>query len=98
MLANLTDTAKVWKAQGKGAESTEAIAVVIAHPESNQASVLSGSGIREDAETLRSELEHELRPDQYQAGWEKGSSEEVDDLVIRILAELEAQSTAVSLA
>ena len=87
MLANLTDIAKVWKAHGKGAEAIEIIAVVIAHSESDQSSVIRGSSIREDAETLRSELERELDPDEYQTAWEIGSGEDVDDIVDRISSE-----------
>lgn len=89
MLANLTDIAKVWRTQGNSAEALEAIAIVIAHPESDRSSVFRGSSIREDADALRSELESELSPDQYQTAWEKGSSEEVDDIVGRILSRLE---------
>lgn len=42
------------------------------------------------SDTLRAELENELNPDQYQAAWEKGSGEEAEDIVVRILRKLES--------
>ena len=47
--------------------------------------------IREAAESLRSELERELDPNVYQTAWERGSGEEVEDVITRIVAELEAE-------
>jgi len=89
-LQNLVDIAKAWKAQGRRAEASEAIAAVLHNSGIDQRAILRPTVIREDAETLRSELERELDLDQYQAAWEKGSGEEVDDIVDRILSDLEA--------
>lgn len=51
---------------------------------------LRRASIREKAEALRLELEGEQDPDGYQTAWKKGSGEEIDDVVIRIFAEIEA--------
>jgi predicted ATPase len=96
-LANLTDIAKIWKAQGRGGEAVEAVAAVLHHSQIDQASLLISSSIREEAETLRSELERELNPGEYEAAWKKGAAEDVDDVVIRILAELETRPGVVSI-
>ena len=90
MLSNLTDIAKVWKAQGRGVEAAEAIAALLRHPLIDQRAILRPTVIREEAENLRAELESELDPDQYQAASAKGSAEEVGDIVSRILGELES--------
>ena len=45
----------------------------------------------DEAEALRSEPEQELNPDENPTAWENGSDEEVEDVVIRNLAVLEAQ-------
>ena len=84
-LANLTFMAKVWEAQGRGAEAAEAIAVVLHHPQIDQSTVMTRQTIRESAESLRSELEHELDPNVYQTAWERGSGEEVEAVILRIL-------------
>ena len=91
-LANLTFMAKVWEAQGRGAEATEAIAVVLHYPQIDQSTQMTRQTIREAAETLRSELERELDPDVYQTEWERGSGEEVEDVILKILSEMEAQA------
>ena len=91
-LANLINIAKVWKAQGKGAEAVEVVAAVLPHSQIDQSSLLISLSIREEAEALRSELEQELDPDQYQIAWDKGSDQEMEDVAIRILRELAARS------
>lgn len=89
-LAYLTDLAKVWKAQERGAEAVEAIAVVLHHSEIDQHALFRSVTIREEAEAVGSDLREEINPDPYQAAWKVGSGEEIDDIVARILAELEA--------
>ena len=44
--------------------------------------------LREDAEKLRAELDGELEPETYRRAWEKGSGEEVEDVVERILMQV----------
>ncbi len=84
-LANLTDMARVWKAQGRGGEAAEAIAAVLQQPEIDQNALFRPASIGEEAEALRTELEAELESDVYQEAWERGSGKELEDLVIRIL-------------
>ena len=91
-LANLIGIARVWKAQGMGMEAVEVVAAVLSHSQIDQTSLLISSSIREEAETLRLELEQELNPEEYQSAWEKGSDEEMEDVAIRILRELETRS------
>jgi predicted ATPase/class 3 adenylate cyclase len=88
-LANLINIARVWKAQGRGAEAVEVVAAVLPHSQIDQASLLISLTIREEAEALRSELEKVLDPDQFQIAWEKGSDQEMEDVAIQILRELE---------
>jgi hypothetical protein len=88
-LGNLIGLAKVWQRQGAGAQAVEAVAAVLHHSQIDQAHLLMRVSIREEAEALRSELEQELDPDEYQTAWEKGSGEEMEDVAIRILRELE---------
>lgn len=89
MLANLINIAKVRKAQGRSEEAVEAVAAILHHSQIDQSTLLIRLTIREEAEALRSELEGELEPDQYESSWKKGSGEDVDDIVIRILKELD---------
>ena len=63
------------------------------HPEIDQHGLVREASLREEAEALRSELEQELDPDQYASSWDKGSGEEVDDVITEILAELEAKDS-----
>ena len=84
-LANLTDMARVWKAQGRSGEAAETIAAVLQRPEIDQNALFRPASIGEEAEALRTELEAELEPDVYQEAWERGSGKELEDLVIRIL-------------
>ena len=87
-LANLIDLASVWKSQGRAQAGVRSLASVLHHPEIDQHDLFGEATLREDAEKLRAELDSELEPDQFQAAWQKGSDDEVDDVVIRILAEL----------
>jgi predicted ATPase/class 3 adenylate cyclase len=91
MLANLVDIARVWKTQGREAEAVEAISAVLRHSGIDQRTVLNSDSIRDEAENLRLELERELTPDRYQVAWEKGAVEDAEDIVVRILRELESQ-------
>ena len=86
-LSNLTNMAKVWKAQGRGAEAIEAVGAVLHRTDIDQNTITITLSIRDEAEALRSELERELDPDEYQTAWEKGSGEDVDDIVDRISGE-----------
>ena len=61
-----------WEAQGRGAEATEAIAVVLQYPQIDQSTQMTRQTIRESAESLRSELERELDPNTYQIAWREG--------------------------
>jgi predicted ATPase/class 3 adenylate cyclase len=94
-LANLINIARVWKAQGRGADAVEVVAAVLPHSQIDQSSLLIRLSIREEAEALRSELEQELDPSEYQIAWEKGFGEEMEDVAMRILRELETRPQAV---
>ena len=88
-LANLIDLANVWNSQGRTQAGVRALASVLHHPEIDQHDLFGEATLREDAEKLRAELDGELKPEMYRSVWEKGSSEEVEDVVLRILAEVE---------
>jgi predicted ATPase/class 3 adenylate cyclase len=93
-LANLTDIARVWSAQGRGSEAVQMLATVLQQPEIGQNALFRPASIGEEAETLSVELKEELESDEYQASWEKGSSEELEDAVIRILKQPMLQSVS----
>ncbi|MCH7567716.1 MAG: hypothetical protein IH787_08695 [Nitrospirae bacterium] len=89
-LANLIDIAAVWKSQGQGEDAVETVAAVLQHTQIDQHALFREASLREEAETLREELKDELESDEYQSAWAKGTGEEMEDIAIRILAELEA--------
>jgi predicted ATPase len=93
-LANLTDIARVWSAQGRGREAVRMLATILQQPEIEQNALFRPASIGEEAETLRVELKDELESDEYQTSWEKGSSEELEDVVIRILKQPMLQSVS----
>ena len=88
-LGSLLGLAWVWQGQGRGLEAAEAVASVLHHPQIDQAHLLSRVSIREEAEALRTELERELEPNQYAGAWKAGSGEEAEDVIIRILSDLD---------
>ncbi len=90
-LANLIDIAKVWNVQGEKARAVQITASMLQHSEIDQHALFREASIREETEALRAELEQELDPDEYQTAWKVGSGEEIDDIVARILADLEAR-------
>jgi len=90
-LANLIDIAAVWKSQGQGEQAVESVAAVLHHPQIDQHALFREASLREEAETLRAELERELDPDEYQSAWAQGTGEEMEDIAIRILRELKAR-------
>jgi tetratricopeptide (TPR) repeat protein len=93
-LANLTDIARVRSAQGRGQEAVELLATVLQQPEIEQNALFRPASIGEEAESLRSELEAELELDEYQKSWEKGSGEELEEVVVRIIKQPVLQSVS----
>ena len=89
-LANLSDIAAVWKSQDRSEDAVGIVGAVLQHPEIDQHALFREVSLREQAEALRAELEGEMDPGEYQIAWEKGSNEEVEDVVFQILAELDA--------
>ncbi len=88
MIGHLIDIARVWKAQNRNTDAAETVATVLSSSGIDQRVVLRPELIREEAESLMKELEADLEPDQYESATQKGSGELVEDVVIRILNEL----------
>ena len=93
-LANLTDMARVWSAQGRGREAVRMLATILQQPEIEQNALFRPASIGEEAETLRVKLKAELESVEYQESWEKGSGEDLEDVVIRILKQPMLQSVS----
>ncbi len=93
-LANLIEIAAVWKSQDRSEEAVETAAAVLHHPQIDQHAIFREASLREEAETLRADLEQELGPDEYQTAWAKGTGEEMEDIAIRILRKLGARPEA----
>ena len=84
-LAILTSMVRVWSMQGKTIEAVEVASAVLHHPQIDQATLMIRASIRDEAEAVRAELEQELGPQDYRAAWERGATQEVEDVVARIL-------------
>ena len=91
-LANLTDIARVWSAQGRNREAIQMLATVLQQPEIEQNALFRPTTIREEADALRGQLESEVDPMEYQAAWDKGTGENMDDAVLRIIEQPQIRS------
>ena len=70
------------------------LATILQQPEIEQNALFRPASIGEEAEALRVKLKAELESDEYQESWEKGSGEELEDVVIRILKQPMLQSVS----
>ena len=86
MLASLRDFASVYISQGNLGDALQLLAVVLNHPASDQNSLNRPERLRDEAETLRAQIEGQLDPSHYQSVWEAGQKQKLADVVTRILS------------
>jgi hypothetical protein len=85
MLASLRDLANVHIAQGDLAGALQLLAVVLNHPASEQNSLYRTERLRDEAETLRAQIETRLDQPRYQSAWEAGQKKRLAEVVSQIL-------------
>jgi predicted ATPase/class 3 adenylate cyclase len=85
MLAALLDLASVHIAQGKLGDALQLLAVVIAHPASEQNSLNHPEPLRDEAEKLRTQIETQLDQTSYRSAWEAGGRQSLAQVVAQIL-------------
>ena len=85
MLASLRDLARVYVAQGNLDSALELLAVVLNHPASEQNSLYRTERLRDEAETLRAQIETRLDQPRYQSAWEAGQKKRLAEVVAQIL-------------
>ncbi len=85
MLASLRDLAKVYVAQGNLDSALQLLAVVLNHPASEQNSLYRTERLRDEAETLRAQIETRLDQPRYQSAWEASQKKRLAEVVAQIL-------------
>ena len=86
MLASLRDLARVYVAQGNLDSALQLVVVVLNHPASEQNSLYRTERLRDEAETLRVQIETQLGQTRYQSVWEAGQKKRLAEVVAQILA------------
>jgi tetratricopeptide (TPR) repeat protein len=85
MLASLRDLASVYIAQGNLENALQLLAVVLNHPANEQNSLTRTERLRDEAEKLRAQIEHQLDQSRYQAAWQAGQRRRLAEVVSQIL-------------
>jgi hypothetical protein len=85
MLASLLDLASVRIAEGNKGNALELLAVVLKHPASDQNSLNHPQPLRDEAETLRAQIESQMDQSSYRSAWETGQRQRLADVVAQFL-------------